>query len=117
MEVKHKKHETHKQQMEEEPGGESAAAQSTLEHGEEVLGQAEEAVSDAYDKTARVVGETYEQVKNYSSKNPGKTIFIALGVGAGLGFLLGASARRSGVGRFARPVVNALSGIALELFR
>jgi ElaB/YqjD/DUF883 family membrane-anchored ribosome-binding protein len=118
MEVKHKKHETPKHQMEEEPGSERTAAQSTLEHGAEVHEQAEEAVSDAYDKTAQAVSETYEKAKSYSSKNPGKTMFIALGVGVGLGFLLGASSRRSGtIGRFARPVVNALSGIALELFR
>jgi len=117
MDVKHKKHETPKQQTAEESGSDSDTAQSTLEHGAEVLGQAEEAVSDAYDKTARVVGETYEQAKNYSSNNPGKTLLIALGIGVGLGFFLGASARRSGAGRFARPVVNALSGIALELFR
>jgi hypothetical protein len=36
----------------------------------------------------------------------------------GLGYLLGASSRRSGAtGRFARPVVNALSDVALEFFR
>ncbi|MFH0997505.1 MAG: hypothetical protein V1844_18710 [Pseudomonadota bacterium] len=118
MEVKHKKHETPKQQMEEESVSNSDTAQSTLEHGSEILGQAEEAVSDAYDKTAHAVSKTYEKAKSYSSKNPGKTMLIALGVGVGLGFFLGAGSRRSGtIGRFARPVVNALSGIALELFR
>jgi ElaB/YqjD/DUF883 family membrane-anchored ribosome-binding protein len=118
MEVKHKKHETPKQQMAEEPGGDSAAEQSNLEHGAEVLGQAQEAVSEVYDKTAQTVSETYEHVKRYGSKNPGKTMILALGVGVGLGFLLGASSRRSGAtGRFARPVVNALSDVALEFFR
>ena len=117
MDVKHKKHETPKQQTAEESGIDSDTAQSTLEHGAEVLGQAEEAVSDAYDKTAQAVSETYEKAKSYSSKNPGKTMLITLGIGVGLGFLLGASARRSGtIGRFARPVVNALSDIALEIF-
>ena len=117
MEVKHKKHETPEQQTTEEPGSESAA-QNTLEHGAEVLGQAQEAVNDVYDKTARTVSETYEHVKRYGSKNPGKTMLLALGVGVGLGFLLGASSRRSGItGRFARPVVNALSDVALEFFR
>lgn len=116
MDVKHKKHETPKQQTAEESN--SDTAQSTMEQGAEVHEQAEEtAVSDVYDKTVQAVSETYEQAKSYSSNNPGKTMFIALGIGVGLGFLLGASARRSGAGRFARPVVNALSGIALELFR
>ena len=117
MDVEHNKYETPKQQMVEEPGSASAAAQSILERGAEVYGQAEQAVSDVYDKTAQAVSETYEQAKSYSSENPGKTILIALGIGVGLGFLLGASSRRSRTGRFARPVVNALSDIALEFFR
>ena len=117
MDVENNKYKTPKQQMVGEPGSESAAAQSVLERGAEVHGQAEPAVSDVCDKTAQAVSETYEQAKSYSSKNPGKTIFIALGIGVGLGFLLGASSRRSRSGRFATPVVNALSDIALEFFR
>jgi ElaB/YqjD/DUF883 family membrane-anchored ribosome-binding protein len=116
MDVEHNKHETPEQQMVGEPGSASAAAQSILEHGAEVYGQAEQAVSDGYDKTAQAVSETYEQAKSYGTKNPGKTILIALGIGVGLGFLLGASSRRSRTGRFAQPVVNALSDIALEFF-
>ena len=104
MDAEHNKHETPKQQM-------------VGERGAAVYEQAEQAVSDVYDKTARVVSETYEQAKSYSRKNPGKTILIALGVGVGLGILLGASSRHSRTGRFARPVVNALSEIALEFFR
>jgi ElaB/YqjD/DUF883 family membrane-anchored ribosome-binding protein len=119
MEVKHKKHETPKEQMAGEPGNDSAADQQrNLEHGAEVLGQAQEAVSEVYDKTAQTVSETYAHVKRYGGKNPGKTMIIALGVGVGLGFLLGANSRRSGAtGRFARPVVTALSDVALEFFR
>jgi len=116
MDVKHKKHETDKQQTVEESG--SDCDQSTLEQGAEIIGEAEAAVGDIKEKAAMAVSETYEKAKNYSSHNPGKTILISLGVGVGLGFLLGASSRRSGtVGRFARPVVNALSNVALELFR
>jgi hypothetical protein len=63
------------------------------------------------------VSETYEQAKLYGRENPDKAILIALGIGVGLGFLLGASSRRSRTGRFARPVVNALSDIALEFLR
>lgn len=118
MEVEHKKQETPKQQTAGETGRDSDTAQSTQEHGTEVPGQAQEAVSDVYDKTARTVSKTYEHIKSYGSKNPGKTMLLALGVGVGLGFLMGASSRRSGItGRFARPVVNALSDVALEFFR
>ena len=117
MDIEHNKYKTPKPQMVAEPDSASAAAQGILEGGAEVYGQAEHAVSDVYDKTAQAVSETYEQAKSYSSENPGKTILIALGVGVGLGFLLGASSRHSRTGRFARPVVNALSDIALEVFR
>ena len=117
MDVEHNKHETPKQQMAGEPDSAGVAAPSILERGTEVYGQAEQAVSDVYDKTAQTVSKTYEQAKSYSSENPGKAILIALGIGVGLGFLLGASSRGSRTGRFAQPVVNALSDIALEFFR
>jgi ElaB/YqjD/DUF883 family membrane-anchored ribosome-binding protein len=117
MSVENNKYETPKQQTVKEPGSASATAESILERGAEVYGQAEQAVSDAYDKTAEAVSKTYEQTKSYSSDNPGKTILIALGIGIGLGLLLGAGSRRSRTGRFAEPVVNALSDIALEFIR
>jgi ElaB/YqjD/DUF883 family membrane-anchored ribosome-binding protein len=117
MDIEKNKYETPKQQMVGEPGSASATAQSILERGAETYGQAEQAVSAAYEKTTQAVSETYGKVKSYSSENPGKTILIALGIGVGLGFLLGASSRRSRTGRFAEPVVNALSDIALEFFR
>ena len=117
MEDEKNKYETPKQQGVEEPGSVSATAQSTLERGAKAYGQAKEAVSDVYDKTAQAVSETYDKAKSYRTENPGKTILIALGIGVGLGFLLGASSRRSRTGRFAQPVVNALSDIALEFFR
>jgi len=117
MEEEKNKYQTPKQQTAGELGGAGATAQDILERGTEVYGQAEQAVNEAYDKTAKVVSETYEQAKSYSTENPGKTILIALGIGVGLGFLLGASSRRSRTGRLAQPVVNALSDIALEIFR
>jgi ElaB/YqjD/DUF883 family membrane-anchored ribosome-binding protein len=118
MEVKHKKHEIPKQQTAEEHGSGNDGGQSSLEHGAEVGEQAHETVSELYDKTAQVVSQTYEKAKSFGSKNPGKAMLLALGIGVGLGFLLGASSRRSGIsGRFARPVVNALSDVALEFFR
>ena len=117
MDYEHPKEETAKQKMAEELVSAGAKVETIIERGAEVYGQAEQAVSDAYDKTAQAVSETYEQTKSYSSENPGKTILIALGIGVGLGFLLGASSRRSRTGRFAQPVVNALSDIALAFIR
>lgn len=117
MDTERDKYETPKQQTAGEPGSISATAQDILERGSKVYGQAEQAVSDVYDKTAQAVSETYEKAKGYSTENPGKTILVALGIGVGLGLLLGASSRRSRTSRFAQPVVNALSDIALEFFR
>jgi len=121
MEDEKNKYETPKGQTAGDAGSAGATAQDILDRGAKVYGQAEEAVSDAYDKTAQAVGETYAQAKSFSSENPGKTILIALGIGVGLGILLGAgagaSARTSRTSRYAQPVVNALSDLAHEFFR
>ncbi|MBF0257511.1 MAG: hypothetical protein HQK62_01525 [Desulfamplus sp.] len=133
MDVEKNKNKTHKH---------SADPQSTMEKGAEILEKAgaaasdtydktseaisnaydktSEAVSDTYDKTSRVVSETYEIAINYGKKNPGKTILISLGVGAGVGFIIGAGAvgsRRRNGSRFAQPVINAISDIAMGFFR
>jgi len=117
MDIENNKYETPKQQIVGEPGSDSTTAQSIPERGAKVNGQAEQAVSDVFNKTAQAVSATYKQAQSYSIKNPGQTILIALGIGVGLGFFLGASSRPSRTGRFAKPVVNALSDIALEFFR
>jgi ElaB/YqjD/DUF883 family membrane-anchored ribosome-binding protein len=119
MEVENYKYETSKGQTPGNAGSAGAAAQNILDRGAKVYGQAEKAVSDAYDKTAQTVSQTYGQAKIYSAENPGKSILIALGIGVGLGLLLraGSSSRRSRTGRYAQPVVNALSGLAREYFR
>ena len=119
MDTDNNQYETPKQQTPGETGSAGATAQKILEQGAEAYGQAEQAVSDVYDKTVHTVSKTYEKAKSYSNENPGKTILIALGIGVGLGFLLGASSssRRSRTSRFAQPVVNALSDLAQEYFR
>jgi hypothetical protein len=117
MDTEYNKYEIPEHQMAGEPGRAGATAQSIMEGGAEVYGRAEQAVNAVYDKTAQAVGGTYEHAKSYSSQNPGKTMIIALGIGVGVGFLLGANSRRLRTSRFAKPVVNALSDIALEFFR
>ncbi len=83
----------------------------------EVLDQTKKAVGDAYDKTAAAVGETYEQAVTYGRQNPGSLALIAFGTGIGLGVVLASSLRlRSKTNRIARPIVNAITEIALELF-
>ncbi len=117
MDTDKNKHKTPKEHMTEELDSVSATAHTILEQGAEAYGQAEQAVSDAYDKTSQKVTDTYAQAKGYSHENPGKTILIALGIGLGVGLLLSANTRRSRTSRIAQPVVNALSDIAAELFR
>ena len=77
MDVEYNKHENPKQQTAGEPDSASSAAQSILERGAEVYEQAEQAVSDGYDKTAQTASETYKKARSYSRENPGKTILIA----------------------------------------
>ena len=116
MSMEKNRHDAHKDQMPAESESSVSTDQDIMDGPSEIYEQVEHAVSDAYDKTAKAVSETYEQTRNYSIENPGKTILLALGIGVGLGFLLGAGSRHSRTGRFAQPVVNALSDIALEFF-
>lgn len=106
---------------------------------QEALHKAAHTVEDAYEKTAQKVGETYEKIaptaqeaidksaeavnktyqhtREYSVENPGKTILVALGIGVGIGFIWGSNSRHSRGGRYARPIVNAVSDVAMEFFR
>jgi ElaB/YqjD/DUF883 family membrane-anchored ribosome-binding protein len=108
---------TTEQQIVGVPDQDAGAAQSILKRGGEAYEHAEKAVSEVYDKAAQAVVETYEHGKSYSRKNPEKALFIAFGLGVGIGFLFGAGSRHAPAGRFARPVVKALSDIALQFFR
>jgi len=119
MDDEKSKYETTEEQRAGEPANAGSTDQNMLDRGVEAYGRAEKAVSDVYDKTAEKVTESYEKIKSYSTENPGKTILIALGIGVGLGFLLGASSssRRSRTSRYAEPVVNALSDLAHKFFR
>ena len=73
---------------------------------------------EAFDKTASTVNETYQHTREYSKENPGKSVLIALGIGIGIGFLWGSNTRHySRGGRYARPIVNAVSDVAMEYFR
>jgi ElaB/YqjD/DUF883 family membrane-anchored ribosome-binding protein len=94
-----------------------SSTENLRERGAEVYAKAEQAMSDAYDKTSEKVGETYDKAMIYSSENPGTTVLIAFGIGLGLGLLLGSSATHRSSNRFAQPVINALSGAASEIFR
>jgi len=93
-------------------------ASEAYDQTRQVVGSAYEAVGNAYGKTTDVVNEKYEQAKVYGRENPGKTSLIVFAVGIGVGILLsslGGSRRKTS--RIVEPVVNALSEIALEVFR
>ncbi len=89
------------------------------EHAEHICGQVKHAVCEVCGKTAHAAGETIDHAKSYTKNNPGKSVLIALGVGVGIGLLLGAKSQHRHLrsGRYAQPVVSALSDIALEFFR
>ena len=104
----------------EESGGNckpGVSAKDALRRGEKAYGQAKIAVGDAYAKTARGLNKTYEKARRYGNENPRSAMFITLGIGIGVGYFLRANLHPSRNGRFARPVVHALSDIALQLFR
>jgi len=64
-----------------------------------------------------VLNDTYEWAMTHGRDNPGRTMLIAFGAGAGVGLLLAASGRkRSRSSYYGEPFVNAVSQIASELF-
>jgi ElaB/YqjD/DUF883 family membrane-anchored ribosome-binding protein len=86
----------------------------------EVIDQTKQVVSQAYDKTAETLTQTYSQAMEYGKENPGKLTLIAFGAGIGIGLLLagGFSGGRSNrTSRIAEPAIDALSRIAMEFFR
>lgn len=86
----------------------------------EVIDQTKQAVSQAYDKTAETLTQTYSQAMEYGKENPGKLTLIAFGAGIGIGLLLAggfSGGRSSRTTRIAEPAIDALSRIALEFFR
>ena len=111
------KYDTPKQQVAGEPGSAGAASQSTLERGAEVYGQAEQVVSDVYDKPAQTASEADKQATSNHSNNTGKIILVSLVIGAGLAFLFYTRYRRSHTARLAQLVVKALPDISREILR
>lgn len=99
----------------------SQTVEETYEKAAHKMGEAYDkaapAAQQAYDKTAHAVNETYHQTQRYSAENPGKTILIAMAIGVGVGFIWGSNSHHSRGGRYARPIVNAVSDVAMEFFR
>jgi ElaB protein len=106
--------------------GTSTAPQRARELGNEVSSSAQQvydqtrqAVSNAYEKTSETLSNTYDQAMSYGREHPGQLTLIAFGAGIGIGLLLasGFSGGRSRSTRIIEPVGNALTQIAMELFR
>ncbi len=95
----------------------SPTARDTMDRGSASFDETKRAMRQAYDKSARAFGKTYDQALEYSRHNPGKTALIAFGIGVGVGMLLLGSGRRSRMSRYGEPIVNALSDMALEFIR
>jgi ElaB/YqjD/DUF883 family membrane-anchored ribosome-binding protein len=73
---------------------------------------------EVFDKTTEKVRDSYEKARNYSLENPGKLIFITLGIGIGVGLLLGANSHhQSRTSRMVQAMVHSLSDIATEFIR
>jgi hypothetical protein len=97
--------------------GEQRSAQEIWKEGAEVYDQTKQAATQAYDRAASTISNTYDQAVTYGRDNPGKLTLIAFGAGIGVGLLLAGGGGRSRTRRYAGPVVNALYDIALGFFR
>jgi ElaB/YqjD/DUF883 family membrane-anchored ribosome-binding protein len=81
----------------------------------QAVGQTKEVLSEAYDKTSQTLNATYGQAMEYGREHPGQLTLIAFGAGIGIGLLLATTF--SSRSRIMPPVVDALTGIATEIFR
>jgi len=100
---------TYEQAKETSRGGEIA------DQTKQVVDQTKEVVSDAYDKTSKAVNATYDQAMEYGREHPGQLTLIAFGAGIGIGLLLASTFNSRS--RLMPSVVDALTGIATEIFR
>ena len=86
----------------------------------EVVGQAKQAINDAYDKTSRTVQKSYKQAVDYGRDNPMKTMLMVFGAGVGAGILIASttksSAPRDRMSRIVPSVANALADVVSEIF-
>lgn len=106
-----------------------------VETAGKIADKAKSAVTQAYDEASKGLNRTYEQAKEYSREateglnrtyeqakeygrqKPVNTALIVFGAGFGIGLLCASAFRtRGGNRRFVRPVVNALTEIAAEIF-
>ena len=113
----------------------TGAAKGFVEKTSQLADQAKTAVSQAYDEASKGLNRTYEQAKEYSREateglnrtyeqakeygrqKPVNAALIVFGAGFGLGLLFASTLRpRGGNRRFVRPVMNALTEIAAEIF-
>lgn len=99
---------------------ESARIAAPSKEAPEVIEQAKQAVTDAYDRTSQTVQHTYKQAVDYSRDNPMKTMLVVFGAGVGAGLLLAGSNRsgsRDRTSRIVPTVANALADVVTEIFR
>ncbi len=95
----------------------SPSARDVVNQGQRTFDETKEAMRQAYERSARSIGHTYDQAVEYGRQNPGKAALIAFGIGVGVGMLLLGSGRRSRVSRYGEPIVNALSNMAMEFIK
>jgi hypothetical protein len=104
-------------EMNRPPEPEPPIAHEATNRGSEAFNSTKRPMSQAYDRSARALGDTYDHALAYGRQNPGKTALIAFGIGVGVGVFLLGSRRHSRVRRYGEPIVNVLSNVAREFIR
>lgn len=93
------------------------AAPSVLSQDSAIFNRSKRTVSQAYDRSLRAVSDTYGHAIAYGRQNPGKTTLVAFGAGVGVGLLLLGARRHNRMRRYGKPMVQAMSDIAMRFVR
>jgi len=76
-----------------QPDANGQAMSQVTDAANNVIKQAKETINQGVEKVSKGTGEMYDSAIQYSRKNPGKALGIALGSGVAVGFMLGRSSK------------------------
>jgi hypothetical protein len=102
------------------PSSPRAGSEAPWDEESRTAARAAEEAKRLAERTSEVASQSMDRAVAFFRENPGTLALVSLGAGIGIGLLIangGFSTRSARTARYAEPLVNAISGIALEFLR